>query len=67
MKQPLNWENATDKDDFIDFYNPNKGPKPGAYAQIRSRRLDGGSSGGSSGSSGASGWAARNLSSNWAL
>ena len=41
MKQPLNWENASENDDFIDFYNPNKGAKPGAYAQIYPRHPEG--------------------------
>ena len=35
MKKPLNWENATQFDDFKDVYNPNKGPQPGAYMQVR--------------------------------
>jgi len=34
LKKPLNWENATQYDDFKDTFNPNKGPGPGAYAQI---------------------------------
>ena len=33
LKKPLNWENATERDDFRNIYNPNKGPQPGAYMQ----------------------------------
>tara|TARA_B110001450_G_scaffold9889_1_gene9779 strand:+ start:636 stop:1055 length:420 start_codon:yes stop_codon:yes gene_type:complete len=33
LKKPLNFENATDKNDFKDVYNPDKKPNPGAYNQ----------------------------------
>ena len=33
LKKPLNFENATDKNDFKDVFNPDKKPNPGAYNQ----------------------------------
>ena len=35
LKKPLLWENATDRDDLRNIFNPNKSADPGAYMQSK--------------------------------